>query len=96
MNRENLILQLKALQPIILEGYHAELRGIFGSWARNEQQTNSDLDVLVCFLPGATLLDLSGLRIYLEEELQIPIDLVSEKGVHKDIEPYIYKDLISI
>jgi predicted nucleotidyltransferase len=96
MEKEVLIYQLKELRPQALDSYKADLKGIFGSWARNEQTTSSDLDVLVYFQPGATLLDLSGLRIFLEEKLHIPIELVSENAINKDIRPYIYRDLVRI
>ena len=96
MEKEALICQLKELRPYALDSYKADLKGIFGSWARNEQTASSDLDILVHFQSGATLLDLSGLRIFLEEELHIRIDLVSENAISKDIQPYIYRDLVRI
>ena len=37
----------------------------------------SDLDVLVDPLPGATLFDLGGLHVELEEMLGVPVDLLT-------------------
>ncbi len=37
----------------------------------------SDLDLLVDALPGATLFDLGGLQIELEELLGVPVDLLT-------------------
>ena len=55
---------------------------IFGSIARGESGPESDLDLLVEFEPGRTLLDLSGLRLDLEEELGRPVDVVTPNGLH--------------
>lgn len=50
---------------------------VFGSVLRGEDRDGSDLDLLVDALPGATLFDLGGLQIELEEMLGVPIDLVT-------------------
>ena len=52
----------------------AEKRGarnvrVFGSIARGEQRSDSDIDIVVDFLPGRSLLDLTGLWLDLEEAL---------------------------
>ena len=51
----------------IKEKFKAEVIGIFGSYARGEEKKESDIDVLVRFEEGATLLHLVGLGYYLED-----------------------------
>jgi uncharacterized protein len=48
---------------------------VFGSVVRGTDREDSDLDLLVDALPGATLFDLGGLQIELEELLGVPVDL---------------------
>jgi predicted nucleotidyltransferase len=48
---------------------------VFGSAVRGTDQDDSDLDLLVDALPGATLFDLGGLQIELEELLGVRVDL---------------------
>ena len=48
---------------------------VFGSVARGEDREGSDLDILVDALPGATLFDLGGLQVELEERLGVRIDV---------------------
>jgi predicted nucleotidyltransferase len=48
---------------------------VFGSVVRGTDQEGSDLDLLVDALPEATLFDLGGLQIELEELLGVPVDL---------------------
>lgn len=50
---------------------------VFGSVLRGEDVEGSDLDVLVDPLPGASLFDLGGLQVDLEELLGVPVDLVT-------------------
>ena len=74
--------------------YHVKKIGIFGSYARGEEKKSSDLDLLVTFTPGASLFDLVGLGNYLEEELEMKVDVVSEKGLRPEIKTTILKDVI--
>lgn len=50
---------------------------IFGSVLHGRDREGSDLDLLVDPLPGATLFDLGGLQVELEEILGIRVDLVT-------------------
>lgn len=50
---------------------------VFGSCARGLDTEDSDLDLLVDALPGATLFDLGGLQQTLEEMLGVRVDLVT-------------------
>lgn len=51
---------------------------IFGSVARGEDRADSDLDILVKFGPGRSLLDLIAIKQDLEELLGCSVDVVSE------------------
>ncbi|TWI09551.1 nucleotidyltransferase family protein [Aerolutibacter ruishenii] len=48
---------------------------VFGSVLHRVDADGSDLDLLVDPLPGATLLDLGGLQVELEELLGVPVDV---------------------
>jgi len=50
---------------------------VFGSVARGDDTPDSDLDLLVDPLPGATLFDLGGLQIELEELLGVHVDVLT-------------------
>jgi hypothetical protein len=54
---------------------------VFGSAARREDDEESDLDILVDTLPGATLLDFGGLQAELEKLLGVPVDVVDSRGL---------------
>jgi predicted nucleotidyltransferase len=69
---------------------------LFGSYARNEQTQESDVDILVDFEKQANLFDLIGLQQNLSELLNLKVDLLSSKGVSKFMLPYIEKDKVLI
>ena len=49
---------------------------VFGSVARDEADASSDLDLLVDFEAGRSLVDLSGLLLDLEELLGVSVDII--------------------
>ncbi|MBU4347766.1 nucleotidyltransferase family protein [Patescibacteria group bacterium] len=69
---------------------------VFGSVARGEDKPNSDIDILVEFAEGKTLLDLVGLEMEIEEKLGKKIDLLTYNSIHPLLKDYIYKDEIKI
>lgn len=62
--------------------YGARNVRVFGSTARGEAGAGSDIDLLVEFEPGRSLLDQAGLVAELEEFLGCKVDVVSEKGLY--------------
>ena len=66
---------------------------VFGSVARGEAQSGSDIDFLVEFNGPATFDGYMGLKIFLEDLLETPIDLVTSKGVRPELRPHIESEL---
>lgn len=80
----------------VLQPYRPKMIGIFGSFARNENNHDSDLDVLVEFRDTVNLLDIIGAEIELSELLSLKVDLVTKKAIPPRLTPYIDKDLQQI
>ena len=55
---------------------------VFGSVARGKAAAESDLDLLVDMEPGRSLLDMGALLMELRELLSVPVDVVTENGMH--------------
>jgi len=58
---------------------------IFGSAARGEARPGSDLDLLVSFEAGRSLLDLIGLKHDVEDLINRPVDVVTDRA----LSPYL-------
>ena len=61
----------------LTERYRAANPRVFGSVLSGADEDGSDLDLLVDPLPGATLFDLGGLQLALEELLGVEVDLLT-------------------
>lgn len=69
---------LEAKRALIRETttrFRAANARVFGSVLHGCDEDDSDLDLLVDPLPGATLFDLGGLQLELEQLLGVPVDL---------------------
>ena len=64
---------------------------IFGSVARGEHQSSSDLDLLIELDPGRSLLDQVALQQDLSELIGVNVDIVVDGG----ISPYLEKQLLA-
>ena len=70
--------------------------GVFGSVARGETVLASDVDFLVEFEPGRTLLDLSGLRLDLAGVLGRDVDVATANSLHPGVKDEVMRDLVPI
>lgn len=63
------------------ERHRARNVRLFGSVATGRDDADSDVDFLVDFEQGATLLDLADLRDEFQEILGRPVDVLSSRGL---------------
>ena len=69
---------------------------VFGSVARGETDSRSDVDLLVDLEPGRSLLDLARLQRKLEELLTIPVDVVSSRGLRERVRETVLRDALPL
>lgn len=80
----------------IAKRYRASNLRAFGSVARGESTQESDIDLLVSFSPGATLLDQVGLTEELSELFHCPVDVVSDKALNRHIAEKVLNEAIKL
>ena len=77
-----------------LEPFGPRRIGIFGSVARNEATSESDIDILVRFENAISLLEFVRMERELTSLLGRKVDLVSEGALtNKRLKEYIFRDL---
>ncbi len=69
---------------------------VFGSFARGEADSKSDIDILVDMEPGRSLFDLGGLLMDLQDLLGHDVDVVTERGLRERIRERVLKEAIAL
>jgi predicted nucleotidyltransferase len=77
----------------ILGKYGVRKIGLFGSYARGEERTDSDLDVLVEFEKRQSLLTLVRIERELSEHIGVKVDLLTEQAISPYLVERIKADL---
>jgi hypothetical protein len=95
MKREEVIDRLKANETALrARGVcHAAL---FGSLARGDNRPDSDIDIMVEFDPAArvSLFDYVGLKNYIAELFEGPVDVVNRDGLKPYVKPAATADAV--
>jgi hypothetical protein len=76
--------------------YGAHNVRVFGSVTRGEADEQSDIDLMVDFEPGRSLLDHAGLWLALQELLGGKVDVVSSRGIKARIRERVLQEVVSL
>jgi predicted nucleotidyltransferase len=69
---------------------------VFGSVARGEADSKSDIDLLVDLEPGRSIFDLGGLSMDLQDLLGQNVDVVTERGLRERIRERVLKEAVPL
>ena len=69
---------------------------IFGSVLHGTDRDDSDLDLLVDALPGATLLDLGGLQVELEDLLGVSVDVLTPEDLPRKFRDRVLAEAVPV
>lgn len=71
---------------------------LFGSVARDEAGPDSDLDLFIDYDPGKkfSLIDLTGIKLFLEDELSANVDVTTRDSLHPRLKDRIEHSAIRI
>jgi uncharacterized protein len=93
---ESIIQQISKIKPYLEQHYHVKSIGVFGSYVRKEQQTHSDLDLLVEFSQAVSLLTFIEIENKLSSYLGIKVDLVMKKTLKPRIGQQVLSEVVMI
>lgn len=80
-------------EKVKLSGLGIDRVGVFGSYARGEEKSDSDIDILVDISPDSTItfFTLVDIEMNLSEKLNRKVDLV----IQSDLKPNIGKHILA-
>lgn len=93
LTQEGILQQLNLKAEELKQTFSVRSIGLFGSLARNEAQSHSDVDILVEFVMP-TFDHYMDLKFYLEKLFGSPVDLVVADTVKPRLKPAIQRDVI--
>ena len=76
----------------VLRRYKVRKAALFGSVVRGETYRDSDVDILVDLDDNSTLLDFVGLKLELEDVLQLNVDLVEYDTIKPLLRDWILRN----
>ena len=87
--------KLRSIQPSLMQRYPIKRLALFGSIVRNEQTSESDIDIMVEFAKpvGFQFIELAH---ELENYLKCHVDLVSRNGIKPAYYAEIQNELVDV
>ncbi|MDE0185527.1 MAG: nucleotidyltransferase family protein [Candidatus Poribacteria bacterium] len=87
---------LRAHKAILANRFGVTNLAVFGSAARDEMSSDSDIDILVRFDRPGTSKAYFGVQFYLEDLLGHPVDLVTDKALRVELRPHVEQEAIDV
>ena len=93
---DEILFFLRKNKVFLKEHFHCDEIGLFGSFARDEQSDDSDIDLLVVFEPEVpNLYEVENeLKIFLTRQFNRPVDICAKKWITPIFKPLILKEAI--
>ncbi|MBI4118768.1 MAG: nucleotidyltransferase family protein [Parcubacteria group bacterium] len=96
MSKDKDIEMLKKDMVPVLERNNVDFAALFGSYARGEAKSDSDVDLLVRFGKPKSLFDIAGLQIEIEDTISKEVDIVTEDALSPYIKDNVIRDSVVI
>ena len=95
MNKKDILNYLKSHQDYYRKQFGVQFIGVFGSFARDDANNNSDIDILYKIEKNKKLSIFKYLKLvkHLEDFFNKKIDLVREETLKPQIKKYIKQDI---
>ena len=95
ITKEEILRTLARDKPELQKRFKVSRMALFGSYARGDQQPNSDVDILVDVDPSIGL-DFVTLAEAIERMLGVSVDLVSSRAVNSRAMKFIESELVYV
>ena len=95
MRNDNNLNEIKKKIEPVLKKYPISYAGVFGSFARGEEKSESDIDIMIRLKPNNifSLFDLICVESELAKKIGRKVDLATEKNIGRYIKSSVFRDL---
>lgn len=94
--RDDILTTLRALRDELNTRFRVREISLFGSVVHEKETPLSDIDLLVDFDEQASLFDLVGLGLYLEETFGCKVDVVPKESLRPEIRDVVLAEAIVV
>ena len=96
MGRDKVLMLLRRHRAVLASRFGVTDIALFGSIARGEATSDSDMDILIRFNRPATSKRYFGVQFYLEDLTGLSVDLVTDKALRPELRPYVEREAIYV
>ena len=96
MNRHTILNLLRAHKATLSQRFGVTDLALFGSFARDQADDGSDVDILVRFDGPATSKRYFGVQFYIEDLLDRQVDLVTNKALRTELRPHVEREAVNV
>ncbi|MDE0633185.1 MAG: nucleotidyltransferase family protein [Caldilineaceae bacterium] len=96
MTRDEVLTLLRAHKATLSQRFGVTELALFGSFARDQNAGESDVDILVRFDRPATSDTYFGTQFYIEDLLGLQVDLVTDKALRVELRPYVEREAVRV
>lgn len=94
MNKQYILKKLRTLKPVLQEKYGVSELALFGSYSRDEQTIESDIDIMVDFSKPIGIEFMDVVYLLQEEFEAVPVQVVSRKAIKEKYYDRLKCDLL--
>jgi len=94
--RKEILKILKDELPYLREKFNVKNIGLFGSYVRNEQKDESDVDILVEFSKPVGFFKFMELEEYLSKKLGVKVDLVTPDALKPMVKQQVMREVVYV
>jgi len=88
--------RIKKIASIVLKKHGIKKASLFGSYVRGEQKEDSDIDIIIEPTKNMSLLDFVGIKLDLQKELRMKVDLTDYKTIRPEIKGNVLKEEVRV
>ena len=96
MNRDEVLATLRQHKQALREQFDVTGLALYGSFARDQADAESDVDILVRFDGPATSRSYFGTLFYIEDLLGRRVDLVTDKALRPELRPFVEQEALDV